>query len=122
MAITGTGEKTKTHAIQSDLNLYQSLYAISEKIMMAAKREAWNDLITHEIKHQEIYYRLKKLSGNQLLRERDMERKANLIKKILKVDKQTQRLIKNRMKKLQKGVEEERKITQAYTAVTQLES
>ena len=114
MMATKMSTRTKTKEIQSNIKLYESLCLTSEKMMMSAERGEWDDIISHEIKHQEIYNQLQGFSKDQLLEAKDIEQKADLIKKILAMDRQTQRLVKDRVKNLQKRVEGERKIRQAY--------
>lgn len=102
--------------IQDELGLYESLSVISEKMLKVAEDEAWEDVIALEQQHRKVYACLREVNGHQYLAKKSLDHKTKLINRILKMDRQTQTLIKQRMEKLQKGGAEERKIMQAYGA------
>jgi len=99
---------------QGEIDLYELLCTTSKKMLKAAKDEAWDDILAFEQQHNEIYTCLRKMDGSQELEAFALDRKADLINQILRMDRQTQGLITERMDKLQKGGAEERKIMQAY--------
>ena len=107
---------TESLKMQGEIDLYESLCAISEKMLKAAEEEAWDEIVSLEQQHHEVYVRLREMDGFQILAVKALDRKADLINQILRMDRQTQALIKQRMDKLQKGGAEERKIMQAYGA------
>jgi len=99
-----------------EMGLYESLSAISEKMLKVAEEEAWEDVIVLEQRHREVYTCLREVNVHHRLAGKSSDHKAELINRILKMNRQTQALIKQRMNKLQKGGAEERKIMQAYGA------
>lgn len=105
---------TASGEILDEISLYELLSTVSEKMLKAAEDEAWDDIVSLERQHHEVYIRLRQVDHRQPLSQNPLDRKAVLINQILKMDKQTQGFIKLRMDKLQKGGAEERKILQAY--------
>lgn len=107
-----------SEGMQSVVSLYEALYTVSEKILEVSKAEAWDDLAALEQQHFEVYTRLSELEREnghqQALGPEALDKKATLLNQILLMNKQTQVLIKQRMDRLQKGGEEERKILQSY--------
>ncbi len=101
-----------------EMSLYESLCAVSEKMLKEAEDEEWENVVALEQQHYEMYFCLKEMNDRQPLAAKSSDRKAELINRILRVSRRTQALIKQRIDKLQKGGAEERKIMQAYGAQT----
>lgn len=99
--------------MQREIQLYESLLAISEEMNEAAARSDWDAVSQCEQSHYEIYMRLKEIDGDDLGAQ-ELKRKEMLLNAILSIDKITQGLIQERMAVLQKGIGDEMRITQAY--------
>lgn len=107
-------KKVKSDKSSNEIGLYEALSVVSERMLMAAEKGAWDEMLLQEKSHEELQARLIEIDGNQRLGSRELDRKAELIEKILSMDKKTQGFITKRMDTLKKSYEEERKLMQSY--------
>ncbi|MFQ5596576.1 MAG: flagellar protein FliT [Nitrospiria bacterium] len=107
---------TNTDGTQTEMHLYEALYAVSEKMLKAAKAGQWEDIKLDENKHQALCRRLEESDGRASSGPRELGRKAEQIEGILLMNKELQGLIACRMKVLQDAYREERTIARSYGA------
>ncbi len=102
-----------------EIDLYESLALISERMFKAAAQKDWDEFFTQEQYHQEIDARLRApAADNKALGPNDLKRKEGLIDQIISTDKKTQGLLQERMTVLQQGIGDEMKVTQTYGSQT----
>lgn len=98
----------------TELEVYESICALSEKMLSAAKGGDWECIASVEKKREQLIQQVRDLSRKSLLNNEAAARKVDLIQRILSADTETKSCVQARMKLLKTGFHTERKLLRTY--------
>jgi flagellar protein FliT len=106
-------------AMQTPIELYEEMTALSARMVEAARRNDWDDLIELERSVGALRMRLAEEEDNSRLDSGERERKAALIQRILADDAEIRRHTEPWMEQVRQflgGARTKRQVDQAYGA------
>lgn len=106
-------------AMQTPIELYEEMTTLSARMVEAARRNDWDNLIELERSVSQLRLRLAEDDDSSRLDQRERERKAALIQRILADDAEIRRHTEPWMEQVRQflgGARKKRQVDQAYGA------
>ncbi len=97
-----------------ELEIYESICDLSEKMLSVAKRGDWDAITSIEKKRTRLISTVQTMTTQSLSENEETTRKVDLIQRILSADAMTKVFVQERMKLLKKGFHTERKLLNTY--------
>jgi len=99
---------------QELLQRCETFSVLTKELLMSIQREQWDRIVSISDDRQQLLEELMAFDKTDILDEATRERWSDLLQQFLAMNKEIQKFVEEKMTELQKRIQDEKKLMQAY--------